>query len=303
MRGLIVIAFLLLMNGVVGQQSPVLSQYMHHALPLNPAFAGSAESTTFALGYRKQWVGFSDAPRTHLLSAHTPAQNGKLGIGLTAWNDQFGVSKSTQIGGAFAYRMPTRNANLSLGLAIHWVFGTDQWSEVITTEENDPQFVGGNQTFGLPDAGFGLYYERQSAYLSFSVPSLLKRSYRSGEGYVAEFEMESVPTYFNMGGELKLTPMLALRPSAMLIASTQGIQQTDFNVIFRYDNRFDIGASYRTQRAVVGLIRYHINGQLSLAYAYDHWISAIASYQSGTHELTLRYDLVFECAARNPRFF
>lgn len=49
---------------VQAQQDPHYTQYMYNMSVMNPAYAGSKESLSMGLLYRKQWVDIEDAPTT-----------------------------------------------------------------------------------------------------------------------------------------------------------------------------------------------------------------------------------------------
>lgn len=54
------------------QQRPQFSQYANNTYIQNPAVTGAYDYIDLRLGYRNQWTGFEDAPRTIFLSGHTP---------------------------------------------------------------------------------------------------------------------------------------------------------------------------------------------------------------------------------------
>jgi hypothetical protein len=65
------------------------------------------------------------------------------------------------------------------------------------------------------------------------------------------------------------------------------------------------GGSYRSSDAVVGMIELKLNPMFRLGYAYDHNISDLVNYNSGTHEFMLRYELGGKQGKKivSPRYF
>lgn len=285
------------------QHRPVVSQYMHNALPLNPAFAGSAEALSVSASFRDQWTGMPGAPQTQLLSAHAPLRGERLAIGLVMWNDRFGVSRQQTLQGMLAYRIRTRKGKLSFALSGGVGMAQNNWSEVITNQAEDLLFTSGDDRYVLPSVGTGIYYHTDQFYISASAPELLSRSYTGGGEYRAALKPANTPLYVNVGRQFKLSADFEMIPSVMLVRTASQFWQADANVLFRYRRCIELGASYRSSRALIGLLRYSITDQLSIAYAYDHWLSDIASFQNGTHELTLRFDLTYHRNAHNPKFF
>ncbi len=86
---LVILFTLFLMGMAIGnsQQLPLYSQYMMNKFLLNPAIAGSDGYTSVNLTAREQWVGFSNAPRTHAISAQTRILK-RLKFNLTIKSDQ-----------------------------------------------------------------------------------------------------------------------------------------------------------------------------------------------------------------------
>ena len=76
-------------------------------LPL-PAFAGCHGALSATISYRNQWVGFNDAPKSCMLSVHTPIYNDRIGLGLLIEKNSIGIFKETSFIGNYAYRMELR---------------------------------------------------------------------------------------------------------------------------------------------------------------------------------------------------
>lgn len=285
------------------QHRPVVSQYMHNALPLNPAFAGSVEALSVSASFRDQWTGMPGAPQTHLLSAHTPLRGERLAVGLVFWNDRFGVSRQQTVQAMLAYRVRTRHGKLSFALSGGVDMAQNNWSEVVTNEAQDVLFTSGDDRYLLPTTGAGVYYHTQTFYFSLSAPDMLTVTYDGGGEYKAGVDLQRMPLYFAAGRQFSLTQQVKVIPSVLAVRTPQQRLQVDANLLVRYMRCFELGASYRSSRALVGLMRYHISDQWSIAYAYDHWFSELSSFQNGTHELTLRYDMIYRKNAQNPKFF
>ena len=65
-------AFLTFLD-VSAQQDPNYTQYMYNMSVINPAYAGSKETMSGGLLYRKQWVNIEGSPETATFFLHTPA--------------------------------------------------------------------------------------------------------------------------------------------------------------------------------------------------------------------------------------
>ncbi len=65
-----------------------------------------------------------------------------------------------------------------------------------------------------------------------------------------------------------------------------------------------LGLAYRYNDAVSALVGLHISKSFFLGYAYDYSITGLESYNDGSHEIILKYNL-FDAKKRalSPRFF
>ena len=65
---LLLFCLLGLSAGLVAQQDEQFTQFMHHKLGFNPAYAGMQETPTFTALVRQQWAGLEGAPQSQLLT-------------------------------------------------------------------------------------------------------------------------------------------------------------------------------------------------------------------------------------------
>lgn len=290
--------------GSNAQHAPVNAQYLSNALPINPAFSGSREALSIALTYRNQWSAIDGAPVTQTLAIHSPTKNEKLAFGLLVYRDAIGVSKRNAFMANMAYRVKLGAGNLAFGLSGGLVMQSNEWSKVHTTGlEIDEVFSGGDDRFNLPDFGAGIYYSTQKWFVSLSAPNLMQHKYAGGQTYDAQFELASTSIFGAVGARLNLNNDLKLQPSLLLRSISGRPQQFDVNLIAKYKEILEIGASYRTSNAFLSLIRYHLNGQFALAYSNEIENGSYNSYFRMSHELTLTYDLIFKTNSTSPKFF
>src|SRR5690606_35309151 len=86
------------------QQDPHYTQYMYNMSGINPAYAGSKESLSGGLLYRKQWVEIVDAPTTGTFFIHSPVGK-NVGLGRSLINDKIGPVEETNIYADFSYTL------------------------------------------------------------------------------------------------------------------------------------------------------------------------------------------------------
>jgi type IX secretion system PorP/SprF family membrane protein len=300
---LIILAFICLLPvGLLAQFSPDFSQYMFNGLALNPAYTGSREALSLSLLYRKQWVGFEGSPETKTFSAHAPLKNDRVALGLMVFNENFAATSYTSAFANYAYRIRLGAGKLSFGLKAGIQSVKESYNKVRTIDPNDPAFETMSGSGIVPNFGIGAYYYTNNYYAGISIPSLLSIT-RSGDSYSVYNDFANYSYDFTAGILLAATPNFKLKPS-VLVKYQSGTVLYDFNTNFIFlDDRLWVGASYRVNQAVIGMLEFQINNQLRLGYSYDYTLGEISRYNNGSHEIMLRYEFSYTVKSFNPRYF
>lgn len=286
------------------QQDPHYTQYMYNMNVINPAYAGSKENLSFGLLYRKQWVDIEGAPSTFTFSGHSPAGK-NVGLGLSVIADEIGPVKEQNVYGDFSYTLNLGGEHkLALGLKAGVTFQKiGLFSEIASTlpVPTDSGFSEdtNNTYFNL---GTGLFYYTDKYYVALSVPNMIKANYLDFNGVKYGTETQH---YFLTGGYVfDLTPTLKFKPSAMLKSAFNSPSSVDVSANFLFNERFEIGGTYRVDDSFGGMVNFAITPSLRIGYAYDNVISELKTVAPSSHEVILLFDLNFpKKVSRSPRFF
>jgi len=290
--GIVVLVFVAFVTK--GQHSAMYSQYMFNGLLINPAYAGSNEVLNLTAINRNQWVGFDGAPRTGTISMHTPLKNRKINIGLSFINDRYGITKQNKINAVYAYRLFFKSSSLSFGLQGGFNFVRNNWIDIHTTSPGDQVFTGQYIQQTIPEAGFGMYYKSPKFFLGISSPDLL--TLKKIEGLIYK------PLLVSSGYLISVSEGLKIKPSLVFKYIKNSPVEVDFNANV-YFKAFGLGASYRTQDAMVFMASYNITQQFSAGYAYDLTISKLGTYVRSSHEIMLKYEFGYKVHPQSPRYF
>ncbi len=304
----ILLCFLGFGLGLQAQQDSHFSQYMFNHLALNPAYAGSWGHATANLIYRKQWVNIDGAPTTQTFTLHAPSRNERHGFGFSFYNDQIGVTRNTHVNLSYAYRIPLgKTARLAFGLNGAVENYNSGFSEVstgssITGGGVDPSFSSG-LNFWLPNVGAGVFFSSEHFFMGLSTPDILENDLDGNDAIegAAESRHYFVSTGFITGTE---DSPVRFKPSALLKYQPTAPWGLDLNAQFLLNNKLWLGASWRIDDAVVGMIQWQAGSWFRIGYAYDYPISDLADYTSGSHEFLLGLDLnFFRKGMVSPRWF
>lgn len=286
---------------VSAQQESQYTQYMYNTMTFNPGYTGSREVLSAMGLYRTQWVGLEGAPKTMNFSVQSPVGIHSA-LGLNVISDQIGPVKNTGATLNYSYTiLGSTDVKYSFGIS----GGMDNFEVDYTklnVETADPYLNGKDSQF-LPNVGAGFYVHSHNWYVGLSVPKLLKSSYYDD---VAETTYSTKSHYYLMGGYVfDLNPYLKFKP-AVLVKAVQGAPiAVDLSANFLINDKFTLGGAYRWDAAVSAMAGFQITDGLNIGYAYDYDTTNIGHYNSGSHEIFLRFDLINKSKARivTPRFF
>ena len=300
-NALLLFACCLFAGMCTGQQEAMFTHYGYNTLAMNPAYAGSRSAMTFTLLNRSQWVGFEGAPTTQTFTTHTPVAGSKLGLGLSVIQDNIGPTKNTSVVLDAAYRLKLdERSTLSFGLKGGLAALQTDVSQLPLDNPDDPNFLGGTAKSLKPNLGFGMYFSRERWYVGVSTPKIIEHKIAGTSG-------KQQRHYFAIAGAmLQMTDQVAFRPTTFLKVTTGAPMQLDITGTFVFNNRFWTGAMYRTGDAAGFLAGVNLNEQLAIGYSFDFsFTNTTFTYNLGSHEVMLRYDLIFGNQKRviSPRYF
>ena len=284
------------------QQDAQFTQYMYNTISVNPAYAGSRGVLSIFGLYRTQWVGLDGAPETSTFSMNTPLNNSKLGLGVSLVNDKIGPTNENTLSADLSYSVPTSETfKLSFGIkATANIFNLDV-SKLSFEDQDDPQFQGLDNKF-TPNIGAGVYWHSDRAYLGFSVPNFIETN-RYDDNDTAIFK-DKINYYFMAGYVFDLNYDIRFKP-ALLTKMVQGAPlQVDVSGNFMFYDKFVLGLAYRWSASVSAMAGFQVSDGLYIGYGYDHETTNLRKYNSGSHEIFLRFEFFNNYNKMlSPRFF
>jgi len=289
------------------QQDAMFTHYSFNTLAVNSGYAGSRNALTVTGLHRSQWVSFPGAPITQTLTVHGPVYNEKLGIGFSIINDKIGPIRSTGVNIDLAYKLRLGNGKLAFGLKGGLnVQSRRLGSEVDVNNTADQVFQADVQSDLLPNFGFGLYYSTDNFYVGASAPRLLENDFYNNIFTGLSRERRH---YYLIGGavfSVNQKKTIKFRPTAFLKITEAAPLTFDFTGVFFFDDRFWLGTMWRTTDAIGVLSGVNLGRQFSLGYSFDwSYANTTGTYNTGSHELMLRYDFIYTRKKRvlSPRYF
>ncbi len=322
--GIAFCAILLTNTKVLAQQDPQYTQYMFNSLALNPAYAGSGEVTSFTFLGRKQWVGIDGGPTTGTLSFDAPFRSNTMGVGVNLVVDKIGVERNITLNASYAYRIKiSEKGKLALGLQGGFTQFAGDYKSVLHSPDKsvpDAAFMD-NVSKIAPNVGAGIWYNDARFYAGISAPRIINWQLSTdapvganGNSFAGErarqfrhYFLTAGYVFDLKGGDLKL------KPSILVKAVQAAPIAIDINANLWFYEKFGVGLSYRTASitntgrtgdSIDLLLEAIVSPNLRFGYAYDYSLTDLRNYNSGSHEIMLRYEFTRDInKILSPRYF
>lgn len=289
----------LLGENSMAQSEPQFSGVFLMPTVVNPGAAGRSGALDATAAFRQQWVGFDDAPSQFLIAADAEVKFLKNfhGVGAMVMQDKVGAATTLTLNAAYSYHIYLDKGLLGLGarFGVYNVkFDASDLSTSPSTlpdgyhQETDEALTGADDSRSAFDAGVGAFYQSPASFLSLSVVHLS----------APEIELKN-------GTRLKVRPVMNLGAGHLFgrDIKAKSIEprvalQTDFaswqlemmlNANFNQVFWFGLGA--RLQDAMIFATGVRLKNGLDISYAYDLSLSKLKRYNTGSHEVVVRYSL------------
>lgn len=295
----------LILSGFVSnaQQDAQYTQYMYNTINVNPAYAGSRGVMSIFGLHRTQWVGLDGAPVTNTLSINAPIKDTKLGIGISLVNDKIGPTTQNDISADVSYTIKTSETyNLSFGIkASANLFNLDK-NKLNIYDPNELVLMNLDNYF-TPNFGAGIYLHSDRSYLGLSVPNLFT-SKRYSDNDIQMYT-QKMNLYLIGGYVFDLSSNLKFKPSFLGKVVDGAPLQVDLSGNFLFNEKFVLGVAWRWSAAASLMAGFHISDQMFIGYGYDLETTELNNYNSGSHELFLRFEFNKKSKekVKSPRFF
>ncbi len=285
------------------QQEPQYTQYMYNMSMVNPGYMINEPGIVQAGSlYRTQWVGIDGAPRTANVFAHIPL-NERIELSVNYLNDDIGgnINLSENVFNVDAAYKISLNNNMNISFGIKMGVDHLNFSALGSNVITDPLFQ--NESKTVLNIGAGAFVFKEQYYLGLSSPNLIPNDLNVN----SDAFYRNKPHVFLIGGYIfDLNNRFKLKPSTVVKYVDGAPLSFDISANALFQERFELGLSYRYEDAVSGLAGIYITPNLRMGYAYDFNTSQLKTYNNGTHEFILLYKfdiLGLSKKYSSPRFY
>ena len=265
------------------QQEPLYSQYMFNGMIINPAYPSMDESSSLTAVGRNQWVGVEGAPKTAMASFYTPLKATNTSFGISLMNEKITVNSQTAVNFNVSQRV---KLNEKIYLAMGIKGGMSQYREDNSSlSTTDPAFAH-NQSYLKTDVGFGFMLFTDHFFIGLSSPTF--KSFDLGNS-VNKVAVQS-HYYLQTGYLISINDDVKLKPNLLLRQVKGAGFQYDLNANILLKNLVWLGASWRSEKTMTGLVQVQATKNLQIGYSYDTPMqSNLKGAQTVSHELMVNY--------------
>lgn len=301
-------------NILMAQDHPHYTMFMYNKLIYNPGYAGNKNMMSVNAAYRQQWTGIDGAPRNYSVAVDAPVGSymkefRPVALGLSLSNESAGVTDNTSIMAYYSYRIRLAKSVMSFGVQAGAALYSANFTQLSAAQAGDAALMGNINNAFLPNIGAGVFWSGERFYAGVSVPNLIENYYdKDSRALTNNRHARQMRSYYASGGyTIPITDQFSLQPQVMVrYAGNDKFQQpvnADFNMSFIFFNRLLLGATYRTDKTIDGIVHLQVTKRLNLGYAYGYATSQLQRFNNGTHEVVLGFDFVRDLNKyANPRF-
>lgn len=311
--------FLCYVIHIQAQITPINSHFMLVSEKEMPGTWGEKSEISMLANFRYQWAGIQGSPiySNILVSSPIPyTKNHGVSIGLNY--DQLGAFRITNASLGYNYLVQAKKVKIGIGASISLRSFKLIGNKLITSggdyegsvNHNDPILPIDTKSNFSPNlnVGISIIHQLFTQQLSFSdaLPTKIKLN---DEKLNLKYGMSLQSlTKFN----IDVNASLSLEPSMHFITDLRHFQHT-LGILMMYKKLIGAGLFVRgytnnSFESLIPTIRAIPLKNMTIQYSFDATLNGLKSTTSGSHEITLKYDLPktwikdYGKAINNPRF-
>ncbi len=263
---------------------------------INPANTGVEGKGSIFVWHRSQWLQFTGAPTTEMLSFEYPLE--KSAFGANVFYDSNGPQSLTNAAGYYSY-MFNLSGELYMSLGLNGGIRYLSYDpSKIRIKDPGETYLEEAKKITYFNAGAGVTLFTDKWFIGLSSPNITpEKRVGSSSNYTTVY---SPLVYLNGGANFPLSYNVYLQPSLLLRYGQSLPFAAELGFYMRFHDKFSAGLSYRLNAAFSFMLGATIADKFRIGYAFDLDTHPIRKYNYGSHEIFFKYS--FETRQGNIRF-
>lgn len=277
-------------SNVFAQQETIITQYRNNMLFVNPAYAGFTTGSELSSVLRKQWTGIKDAPETQMIALNTHLSE-KIGFGVSVISDKTFIERQTFVGIDASYKVQlSAQTNLHMGIKAGGNFYNLNTSGLETYNVQADASLRDISNFS-PNVGIGALVTHKKWFFSAALPRMLNTKRGKNDAGIATAATDRPHWYISTGYDFELNNNedFILKPSILLRQVAGAPTSIDFNTLFKMYQHFEIGATYRTDKAYAAMANIVIAKRLTVGYVYEMSTRNLLASARNSNEFMMQF--------------
>jgi type IX secretion system PorP/SprF family membrane protein len=290
MRCLLSVLLVLASATSFSQDISNFTQFFINPYTLNPSYAGIEGRAAFFAGYRKQWSSIDGAPTIGNFTFHSPLGS-KLNLGINLTSDKRGITQVSSGMATLGYAAIIDNTtSIRFGLSAGYGFNTVDLTNASATITSDPALMNmlSKNSFLIGNAGVS--FHKSTFHGGVTLPNIFQPVYLSKDAFnvtaLKPFQSVIVHAsnrfYFNKDQNV-FEPYLIYRLNNGLPS------QIEAAAVVHLQHAMWVGASYKQQFGISGLLGFKIQNQFAAGFSYTIKNSGANQIPSPSYEVQLGY--------------
>jgi len=290
MRRLLWVVFVICSTAALGQDISNFTQFFINPYTLNPSYAGIEGRVALFGGYRKQWSSIDGAPTIANFSLHTPLSS-RVNFGMSLTSDKRGIAQVSAGMLTLGYAAIIDNTtSIRFGLSAGYGSNSVDLSNASSAVTSDPVLANllTKNSFLIGNAGIS--FHKSTFHGGVTMPNIFQPVYLSKDAFsvtaIKPFQSLVVHAsnrfYFNKDQNV-FEPYLIYRLN-------DGVpSQLEAAAVLHLQHLMWIGASYKQQFGISGLLGFKIQNQFAAGFSYSIKNSGPNQIPAPSYEIQLGY--------------
>jgi type IX secretion system PorP/SprF family membrane protein len=267
----------------LGQDISNFTQFFINPYTLNPSYAGVEGRPAVFVGYRKQWSSIEGGPTIGNVSFHSPISS-RLNLGVNLTSDKRGITQVSAGMVTLAYAAIIDNETaIRFGLSAG--YGTNT-VDLTNAPINDPAVANASNSFLVGNAGVS--FHKRTFHGGVTMPNIFQPVFLSISAFnvTALKPFQSVVIhasnrfYFNRDQNV-------FEPYVIYRLNNGVPSQAEVAALLHLQHAMWVGASYKQQFGISGLLGFKIQNQFAAGFSYTIKNSGANQIPAPSYEVQL----------------